>query len=592
MKHVLRIFVAVFIATLAFAPAQAQLPDGSIAPDWTMDDLEGNTHNLYSYLDQGMSVIIDFSAIWCGPCWSYHTGGALEEVYTLHGPETGDGTIMVFYIEGDQGTVAQLNGGAGSAGNWVAGTDYPIVPTVFPNSNQVTSDYSIGYWPTIYTVCPSRIITETGQISADAHVDFTELNCAAAFGTNNAAAQAYLGSENYCGEAVPTFRLMNLGTEDLTSAEIELHVNGSMVETVSWTGSLATYGNEDITFAPVSGTADLDIEMIITSTNGGSDDDTADDIYAQTIAVAPALATMDVVIDLRTDGYGDEVYWAIVDDAGTIVADGGNPNVGLTNIGTGTFPPPASPDSYANDTDYSIPVTLPAEACYDVIVVDYYGDGMSLPQSGTPFFSVTDPSSMLELHYVGGTDYVNSAEVPVDANGDVVVEPAPQANFTYTISQTELSVVDNSANAATWAWDFGDGNTSDLETPGVHTYATGGIYEVCLTVTNTSGSDNICQSVFATSPSSVEDIAALEAISVYPNPATDLATVSLSLSATAQITVELTNTAGQVVFAQTSVYSSGSESININTAELSAGTYFVNIKTDDGIATEKLIVTN
>ena len=33
--------------------ATAQLPDGSVAPDFTTTDVNGNTHRLYDYLDEG-----------------------------------------------------------------------------------------------------------------------------------------------------------------------------------------------------------------------------------------------------------------------------------------------------------------------------------------------------------------------------------------------------------------------------------------------------------------------------------------------------------------------------------------------------------
>ena len=45
----------------------AQLPNGSIAPNFELIDLDGTTHKLYEdYTDLGYTVFLDFSAIWCG----------------------------------------------------------------------------------------------------------------------------------------------------------------------------------------------------------------------------------------------------------------------------------------------------------------------------------------------------------------------------------------------------------------------------------------------------------------------------------------------------------------------------------------------
>ena len=63
MKHFL---LSVFVFLSSFFQANAQVADGTIAPDFTVTDIMGNTHNLYSYLNANKHVILDFSATWCG----------------------------------------------------------------------------------------------------------------------------------------------------------------------------------------------------------------------------------------------------------------------------------------------------------------------------------------------------------------------------------------------------------------------------------------------------------------------------------------------------------------------------------------------
>ena len=66
----------------------AQMADGSTAPDYTANDINGNSYSLYAdYLDKGTPVLIDVSATWCGPCWSYHVGHTLKDLYNLYGPD-------------------------------------------------------------------------------------------------------------------------------------------------------------------------------------------------------------------------------------------------------------------------------------------------------------------------------------------------------------------------------------------------------------------------------------------------------------------------------------------------------------------------
>ena len=67
---------------------------------------------------------------------------------------------------------------------------------------------------------------------------------------------------------------------------------------------------------------------------------------------------------------------------------------------------------------------------------------------------------------------------------------AATARFSYEVdadNYLKVTFTNESVNADTYAWDFGDGNSSTDESP-VHTFAEVGTFTVMLTATGTGGS--------------------------------------------------------------------------------------------------------
>lgn len=385
-----KLFTLLFVVC-GLMSAQAQMPDGSIAPDWTMSDYQGNSHTLYNYLDSGYSVFLDFSATWCGPCWSYHGSGAFKDLYNNYGPGTTDNRVRVFMIEGDASTTnADLLGtGSNTWGDWTAGVPYPII-----DDAAQTQTYQIGYWPTIYKVCPNRVITEVGQLNAAGlWQEAQAADCQPATQQVDVLMQSYDGSTAAChdGAFLPMdVTIMNFGLTPLTSATIDVKdANGNVIASQNYSGSLATYGAETVNLGnvtvPASGNYTFEV-------NVSGDGNTANNSIDQSISVGTGTERDTFDLFLQTDQYGYETYWAIIDDQNIIWAQGGNTNVGLYG-GGGQSAAPTDPGAYAANATITESIELPAapDGCYKFVIVDDWGDGICCSY-GNGSYVLSDPN--------------------------------------------------------------------------------------------------------------------------------------------------------------------------------------------------------
>ena len=108
----------------------------------------------------------------------------------------------------------------------------------------------------------------------------------------------------------------------------------------------------------------------------------------------------------------------------------------------------------------------------------------------------------------------------------------PVANFTYEVSGNfQVAFTNSSENAATYLWDFGDGDTSTLVNP-IHYYTIPGSYNVMLTSSKCSMQDTIVQTINISS-TGISKLPADQSLSwsIYPIPATKELTVKINNTA-------------------------------------------------------------
>lgn len=135
-----------------------QLEDGTIAPDFTLTDWYGESHNLYSYLDENKTVFLEVFATHCPGCWAYHQTEILKNMYLEYGPN-GTNELMVLALEHDE--YNGVNGWTGigdpwtTQGNWLEGTPYPQFNVEWPDRG-VFDDYNVTFYPVVYKICPNR----------------------------------------------------------------------------------------------------------------------------------------------------------------------------------------------------------------------------------------------------------------------------------------------------------------------------------------------------------------------------------------------------------------------------------------------------
>jgi len=168
------------------------------------------------------------------------------------------------------------------------------------------------------------------------------------------------------------------------------------------------------------------------------------------------------------------------------------------------------------------------------------------------------------------------------------------ANFTQNKDTIDLALsetiqfTDSSTNVLQWNWNFGDGNTDTTQNPN-HTYDTTGTYIVILIVSNGICSDTAISTIEVINTVGISDMNNKEFIQIYPNPNRGEFTIEIDLQKSSRLSINIYQIYGRLIYTNEFINITGNYSQQLDLSKYAKGMYYVQIVTDSGVFTRKVV---
>ncbi len=147
-----QLFTAILLIHVVFASAQT-------APDFTITDIDGNSHNLYNTLDEGKVVVLKFFTNWCGIC-----NNTADNVQALFDSYQSNNNPVEFWALDRDANETNVHATTYRDNNNLT---FPVIG----EANWVANLYGVQYQPEYKIICTDRSFEEEVSYTAvDQHV--------------------------------------------------------------------------------------------------------------------------------------------------------------------------------------------------------------------------------------------------------------------------------------------------------------------------------------------------------------------------------------------------------------------------------------
>ena len=155
-------------------------------------------------------------------------------------------------------------------------------------------------------------------------------------------------------------------------------------------------------------------------------------------------------------------------------------------------------------------------------------------------------------------------------------------------SPLAVSFTDNSTGSPTaWHWDFGDGDTSNIQNP-QHTYTSPGLYTVKLIAWNSTSIDSLIEVDYIAVSNSVPEHSLIASFKVFPNPAHD-GDLSFYSGIIPMSSLSITDISGRLIL---QIEELNSKEYRLSANTLQRGVYLIQARLENGSRVHKKLIVN